>query len=107
MNWPQDEGTPAECYAKDARQFLQTQLADESVRLVGDSLQPKKDKHDRRLAYVYQDGELMNKTLLKEGYANLLKIQPGFSKQASFANTRDTARANNRGLWSACDTKSN
>jgi micrococcal nuclease len=102
MNWPQDEGTPAECYAKDARQFLQTQLAGKTVRLVSDSLQPKRDKHDRRLAYVYQDGELVNSKLLAEGYADLLKVQPGFSKQASFANTRDTAQKDDRGLWSAC-----
>lgn len=103
ITWPDEvnglQQPQSACFGLQARQFLQDKLADRTVRLVGDLSQPAVDTYDRRLAYVYVDGELINKTLLARGFARELSVGDGYSKQATFRRAVARAKANDRGIW--------
>ena len=54
--------------------FLKNYLEGKRVGLEFDEL--KEDKYGRTLAYVWLDGELVNKKILDEGFAEVLDIPP-------------------------------
>jgi micrococcal nuclease len=102
IDWETSDSPQAECYGWEAREFLVDELEGETVRLVGDQLQPTYDKYDRRLAYVYLGDELINQTLIKEGYAQELTVGTGYKFQDDFRSEEKIARRNDVGYWSAC-----
>lgn len=59
----------------------------------------KRDKYGRLLAYVYLDGEMYNKILLKEGYARVATYPPNVKYVDEFVKLQKEARENNKGLW--------
>lgn len=59
----------------------------------------KRDKYGRLLAYVYLDGEMYNKILLKEGYATVATYPPNVKYVDEFVKLQKEARENNKGLW--------
>jgi micrococcal nuclease len=60
------------------------------------------DSRGRRLRYVYVDGEMVNETLVREGYALAYPIPPDVAYANQFAALEAEARAGQRGLWTAC-----
>lgn len=106
ITWPSDSNDLSEpqpeCFGMEARGFLQELVVDRRVKLAGDSSQPARDKYGRRLAYVYVNGSLINKQLLKTGHARELSVGDGYARQASFSVASESARENNRGLWKQC-----
>lgn len=59
---------------KIASKYTKDHLEGQYVRLETDV--QERDKYGRILAYVYLDDKMFNKTLLKEGLANLMTIPP-------------------------------
>jgi micrococcal nuclease len=70
------------------------------VRLEGDV--EARGVYDRRLAYVYLDGERFNDELLTEGYARLLVIPPNGMYARTMLAEELEAKRDGRGLWGAC-----
>ncbi|MEX2515093.1 MAG: thermonuclease family protein [Candidatus Paceibacterota bacterium] len=103
IDWEASGRPEAACFGWEARDFLVGKLEGETVRLVGDPRQPSVDEYDRRLAYVYLDGELINQTLLEEGYARELTVGDGYEKQESFRAAEEAARQEGTGLWAVCE----
>lgn len=99
LDKPKSEG----CYALEAREYLQEAVKGRQVQLQGDSTQPLRDTYDRRLAYVFVDDELINKSLIAEGYGKELTVNGGYEKRANFKAAEVSARAEERGLWGNCD----
>jgi micrococcal nuclease len=62
----------------------------------------RRDYYDRRLAYVYVDGELFERELLRKGYARLLVIEPNHAHARAMLDDELNARARGVGLWGAC-----
>lgn len=60
----------------------------------------ERDKYGRILAYVYIDGEMYNKELLKIGYAKLATYPPNVKYVDEFKEIQKEARENKVGLWS-------
>ena len=58
------------------------------------------DRYDRVLAYVYVDDNMINETMLKEGYAKVYTIKPNDKYEEYFKMLEQDAKSNNRGLWS-------
>lgn len=58
-----------------------------------------KDKYGRFLAYVWVGKELYNETLVKEGYARVMTIQPNVKYQEKFVKAERNARQMKKGLW--------
>ena len=46
--------------------------------------------------------ELLNETIVREGYAERYRDSPDTTYRAQIIAAEQDARANNRGLWSAC-----
>ena len=91
---------PVQCFGPEAAAYTASRLTGKAVRLEGD-VEPR-DVYDRRLAYVYVDGERFNDELLAKGYAKLLVIPPnGAHARAMLARELEAMHAG-RGLWGAC-----
>ena len=77
--------------------YTKKMLTDKKVGLEFDV--SKRDKYGRLLAYVYLDGEMYNKILLKEGYARVATYPPNVKYVDEFVKLQKEARENNKGLW--------
>lgn len=93
-------GGEAQCFGDEAGRYAQGRLTGSSVRLVFDV--DLRDRYDRLLAYVYLGDELVNLTLVQQGYARADPVPPDTRMAPLFANAEAEARQAGRGLWSAC-----
>jgi micrococcal nuclease len=58
------------------------------------------DVYNRLLRYVYLiDGRMVNKVLVKEGYAKVSTFPPDVRFADEFVELEREARRDNRGLW--------
>lgn len=58
------------------------------------------DKYGRTLAYLYfENGEMVQEWLLKNGYAQIMTVQPNSKYAEKFAEIQHLAAENNVGLW--------
>lgn len=96
------ESGNAECFADEATAANRALVEGKTVRLVPD--EELRDDYDRLLRYVFVDDTFVNRELIEDGYATLLFIPPNTEHYGDFLDIRDTARAEGRGLWSACES---
>jgi len=61
-----------------------------------------RDRYDRALRYVWLGDELLNETLVREGYAARYRDAEDTTYRPLIAAAEDEARETRRGLWSAC-----
>jgi micrococcal nuclease len=88
---------PVEKYGKEASNYTKKRLTNKTVTLEFDV--QIKDKYGRLLAYIWLGKELYNETLVKEGYANVMTIQPNVKYQKKFLAAEQAARKAKKGLW--------
>jgi micrococcal nuclease len=66
----------------------------------------RKDRFDRRRAYVYlDDGALLNADLIREGYGFVYTLAP-FSRMEQFRELERDARTAGRGMWAPAGASS-
>nr|WP_250125489.1 thermonuclease family protein [Chroococcidiopsis sp. CCMEE 29] len=58
-----------------------------------------KDTFGRRLAYVWQDGVLLNEKLVKEGYVLRVTRSPNHKYDQRLARAQEWARLMGLGVW--------
>lgn len=95
--------SPVECFGQEATDHLRTLLPDGTrIRLERDA--EERDRYGRLLAYVYRasDGLFINLAMADDGYAAQLTVPPNVAHAETFRTAAETARQQNRGLWSAC-----
>lgn len=69
------------------------------VKLVAEQHYEDKDAYGRWLRYVYlQDGTLVNKKMIEDGYGNAFRKYP-ISKLDEFIKAENDARQKKKGLW--------
>ena len=98
-----DPRTPVECFGKEASEHAGSLLPPgTAVRLVRDV--EARDRYDRLLAYVYRadDGLFVNLAMAEAGYADVATFPPNVAHVDEFVAAVAAARAEGRGLWSAC-----
>jgi micrococcal nuclease len=98
-----DPRTPVECFGKEASDHAASLLPrGTAVRLVRDV--EARDRFDRLLAYVYRagDGLFVNLALAEAGYADVATFPPNVAHVDELTAAVARARAEGRGLWSAC-----
>lgn len=88
---------PVEKYGKEASNYTKKRLTNQTVTLEFDV--GVKDKYGRFLAYVWVGKELYNETLVKDGYARVMTIQPNVKYQQRFITAERKARQQKKGLW--------
>ena len=81
-----------------ASNYTKTLLEGKNIELEFDA--QERDKYGRLLAYVYINGTMVNKLLLKEGYAQVSTYPPNVKYVDEFNQIQRIARENNKGLWS-------
>jgi micrococcal nuclease len=92
---------PVQCFGETASQFNKGLVAGKRVGLVLG--RERRDRYGRLLAYVrVQGGPLVEDALLRGGYARTLTIPPNDDRAPHFRALERRARAEGRGLWSAC-----
>ncbi len=97
-----DPRKPVQCFGKAASSFTTNELSNKRVRLESDTQSTNRDRYDRLLRYVYsEDGVLINKALISEGYGFAYVGFP-FTKMEEFKAAQNTARSENKGLWAGC-----
>lgn len=82
---------------KIASNYTKTMLENKKVGLEFDV--QERDKYGRLLAYVYIDGEMYNKILLKEGMAKMATYPPNVKYVEDFEEIQKEARENKKGFW--------
>lgn len=59
----------------------------------------ERDQYGRILAYVYLDGQMVQETLLSEGYAQVVTFPPNVKYTDDFLDLEKAARRAKRGFW--------
>lgn len=94
-----------ECYGKEAKEFTQTAVSGQLIRLVLDEANAgrrHKDRYGRTLGYVYlQNGVMLNAELIRRGFAHAYTRFP-FRYVVEFSRLEQDARGRGVGLWSSC-----
>jgi len=96
---PYRESTP-ECYSREATERNRELVEGKTVSLLADA--EDTDRFGRLLRYVQVDNQFVNDTLVAEGYATTLSIEPNTTYARSLQAAEDSARENNLGLWGVC-----
>lgn len=84
-------------WGNSARIFLQQAIAKQAVLLESD--QETRDERGDRLAYVWQNGVLLNEKLVAEGFALAVPHPPNGKYDLRLAHAQDRARALGLGIW--------
>ena len=93
-------GEPVECFGKEASAANERLVEGETVRLVFDA--ERRDHYGRLLAYVYVGGTFVNASLVEDGFATTLEIEPNTSRAGELGRLEAAAGREGAGLWSAC-----
>ena len=102
---------PVQFYGKEASNFTKSQLTDKIVWLQTDV--GALDRYNRMLAYVWLSepskkdldnedairAKMYNATLLLEGYAQVMTVQPNSRYSEMFVRFQREAREGKKGLW--------
>ncbi len=86
-----------ERYGKEASLRNAELVRDKTVRLVFDGR--RKDRFGRLLCYVWVGEQLINRTLLAEGWARVYRKAPKIRYYQEFCDLERTARRRRVGLW--------
>lgn len=98
--------SPVQCFGEAAAKFTADTIGNNPVRLEADPTNSNRDRYNRLLRYAYlPDGTLVNAEIIKQGYGFAYVSFP-FQKMEEFRGYETSAREQNKGLWSSCDTKS-
>jgi endonuclease YncB( thermonuclease family) len=95
----------SECYADEATATLGELLPPgTAVRIETDPALDRRDRYGRLLAYVFRNGENVNKTLVERGAASVWFYEGDRGRYAGdLLEAAEEAQAAGRGLWGACE----
>lgn len=96
-----------ECFSLEAGNFLRGLLLDKYVDLELDPSQAERDRFGRLVAYVWLDDELINASLIQEGYGFEYTYSKPYFYQSEFESLEKGASTDMRGLWAECDVVEN
>lgn len=97
-------GKPGECYGQEATRHLEQLLPVRThVRLVSDQSQDDVDAYGRRLRYVQAGGRDIGAAQIKAGAAAARESSSPVERFATYSDLEETARAQQVGMWTACN----
>ena len=93
---------PVECFGPEASARL-AELAPVGSELRIERDVELRDRYGRLLAYLWTpDGTFINRSMVADGYATTLPINPNQAHRGTLAEAESSARRAGAGLWSAC-----
>ena len=96
------DGEPSECYADEARRFVDELVYRRTVDLSPDLTQGDTDKYGRLLRHVYVDGTDVALAMLEAGAGREYTYDAPYAGRQAYQAAELDAREAGRGLWSAC-----
>lgn len=96
------EGESGECYANDARGFLDSLLYGRTVELQSDSTQDDADRYGRLLRHIVIDGHSAAVLALEAGAAYEYTFDEPYTGQSEHRDAEQAAAAAKTGLWAVC-----
>ncbi|WP_233274819.1 lamin tail domain-containing protein [Haladaptatus cibarius] len=84
-----------------ASEFARSELADEQVTISFDPNEGPRDRYDRLLVYIRDDGKSFNYQLVKQGYARVYDSK--FEQRERFYSAESEAQQEKVGLWACRD----
>jgi len=94
------EVTQVECFGREATQYLSNIILNQPVRLEKDVSET--DRYGRLLRYIWLGDQLINESLVRDGYAHSSPYPPDVKYQSRFDLAENQARTMEAGLWSSC-----
>lgn len=95
-----DPRKTVQCFGKEASGKAKELMENKRVRLEADTTQTDRDKYNRLLRYVYlEDGTLINKKLIEEGFGFEYTYQIPYKFQAEFKEAQKIAEERKMGMW--------
>jgi endonuclease YncB( thermonuclease family) len=95
---------PVQHFAKEATEFARQRAQGKQVRLEPSGDLVTRDRHGRRLAYVWlPDGLLLNLEIIRQGYGFAFSKFP-FARMEEFRAAEREARTAGRGMWANPDS---
>lgn len=95
-------GEPSECYAEEARAFVDELLYGHDVELHADDTQADVDAYGRLLRHVFIDGRSAAEETLAAGAGYEYTYDAAYDGQSEHRAAESAAQAGSRGLWGAC-----
>lgn len=95
-----DPKKPVQCFGKEAYKQNKKLVEGKVIRLEKDVSEA--DKYGRLLRYVYLGNEMINETLVKDGFAKASNYPPDDKFKTKLEAAETFAKQNNSGLWNAC-----
>lgn len=93
-------------YGKEASNFTCNELTNaKKIELEFDEGSDEKDKYDRYLVWVFIDGQLLQKKLIDNGYAEVKYLYGDYKYTKILKNAQDEAMENKVGIWNEIDNK--
>lgn len=92
------EGSPEECFAREATEINKDLVLGKQVRLEKDVSET--DKYDRLLRYVYVDDVFVSETLVESGAAKAKRYYPDTKMSDQLEMVEVKAREAKLGVWS-------
>jgi len=95
-----------ECFEKEATRKAKELMENKKIKLEADNTQDDKDKYDRLLRYIYlEDGTLINKKLIEEGFGTEYTYKVVYKFQTEFKGAEKMAKEEKIGMWadSVCE----
>ncbi|MBS1673122.1 MAG: thermonuclease family protein [Actinobacteria bacterium] len=96
------DGGVDDCYAQEARSYLDQLVYDRDVELVSDSTQPNTDRYGRLLRHVLIDGQSAAQLAIEAGAGTEYTYDRRYDRQSDYLAAQDRAQEAGAGLWSAC-----
>lgn len=93
--------TPVQPYGKEASKYTCNSLKNaKKIILEYDNNATKEDKYGRRLAWIFVDGDLLQKKLITKGYAKVAYLYGNYKYTSVLKNTEKRAKKEKIGMWS-------
>ena len=94
------EETPAEYYSEEAMDYVCKKLERANkIELEFDPNSDKQDKYDRYLAWIFVDDNLLQKDIVKNGYAKVAYLYDNYKYSDILIKNENNAKKNNLGIW--------
>lgn len=84
-------------FGKEVSNYSKNKLEGNEIQIEFDV--QERDKYGRLLCYVYIDGQMYNKLLLKEGLAKVATYPPNIKYVDEFVEIQKQARQDGKGMW--------
>ncbi|MCA9349511.1 thermonuclease family protein [Candidatus Saccharibacteria bacterium] len=91
-----------DCYAQEAKDYLIERVKGQMVELIEDQTQGDRDRFGRLLRYVYLGQELINQTMIEQGFGYAF-TDYGAEKMDQFIVYQQIAQNKQVGLWGSCN----